>query len=74
MGFDPMHVRAAIWAFFGVMSAGIVSAAVTEQMSEDIAAATTARVDALPSIWINGHPYLSFENLEARVAFELANK
>src|SRR5580698_622160 len=27
MGFDPMHVRAAIWAFFGVMSAGIVSAA-----------------------------------------------
>ena len=27
MGFDPMHVRAAIWAFLGVMSAGIVSAA-----------------------------------------------
>ncbi|MGO9707813.1 MAG: DsbA family protein [Polyangiaceae bacterium] len=56
------------------LHAGIVSAAVTEQMNEDIAAATTARVDALPSIWINGHPFLSFEDLESRIAFELAEK
>jgi N-acetylmuramoyl-L-alanine amidase len=27
MGFDPMHVRAMIWAFLGIMSAGIAGAA-----------------------------------------------
>jgi protein-disulfide isomerase len=54
--------------------AAMVSPVVTSQMNKDLAAATAAQVDSLPSIWINGHPYLSFENLEARVAFELANK
>ncbi len=50
------------------------SPAVTEQMGKDLAAAQTAQVDSLPSIWINGRPYLSFEDLEARLAFELAEK
>ena len=43
-------------------------------MNKDLAAAGAAHIDSLPSIWINGHPYLTFENLEARVAFELTEK
>jgi thiol-disulfide isomerase/thioredoxin len=56
------------------LHAGMASPAVAEQMKKDLAAAAGAKVDSLPSIWINGHPYFSFEDLEARVAFELARK
>lgn len=54
--------------------ADMASDAVTERMNKDLAAASAAKVDSLPSIWINGHPYLTFENLEDRVGFELAQK
>jgi protein-disulfide isomerase len=50
----------------------MASSAVDEQMQRDMAAATLARVDVLPSIWINGRAYQSFEDLDARLAFELA--
>jgi protein-disulfide isomerase len=63
VGVDPKKLRA-----------DMASAEVAERMKKDLAAATAAQVDSLPSIWINGHPYLSFENLEARVGFELAQK
>jgi protein-disulfide isomerase len=56
------------------LRAAMASPVVTSQMNKDLAAATAAQIDSLPSIWINGHPYLSFENLEARIAFELANR
>ncbi len=56
------------------LHADMVSPAVTERMKRDIGAATAAKVDSLPSIWINGHTYLPFEDLEARLAFELAQK
>jgi protein-disulfide isomerase len=56
------------------LHADMASPAVAERMSKDIEAATTARVDVLPSIWINGHAYLTFEDLDTRLAFELAEK
>ena len=40
-------------------------------MARDQAAAQNAHVDSLPSIWINGRPWLSFEDLEQRIRFEL---
>jgi thiol-disulfide isomerase/thioredoxin len=56
------------------LHAAMESPAVTEQMAKDAAAAAVAKIDILPSIFINGRPYLTFENLEARIAFELAEK
>jgi protein-disulfide isomerase len=56
------------------LHAEMASPVVTERMNKDLAAAAAAHIDSLPSIWINGHPYLTFENLEARVAFELTEK
>jgi protein-disulfide isomerase len=56
------------------LHAEMLSPVVSEQMNKDLAAAAAAHIDSLPSIWINGHPYLTFENLEARVAFELTEK
>jgi thiol-disulfide isomerase/thioredoxin len=56
------------------LHADMASPAVAERMKKDIATATTAHVDSLPSIWINGRSYLPFEDLEARLAFELAQK
>jgi len=56
------------------LHADMAAPAVAEQMKKDLAAAAAAKIDSLPSIWINGHAYLSFEDLEARVAFELAGK
>jgi protein-disulfide isomerase len=47
------------------------SDAVTTRLMKDRAAAQAAKVDSLPSIWINGHPFLYFEDLEARVAYEI---
>jgi thiol-disulfide isomerase/thioredoxin len=44
---------------------------VTAQMGNDMQVAAAAGVDSLPSIWINGRPYLAFEDLDTRVAFEL---
>ena len=52
----------------------MASPVVADRMSRDLAAAAAAKIDSLPSIWINGHMYLPFEDLESRVAFELANK
>jgi hypothetical protein len=54
--------------------AAMASDAVSDRMNKDLALASAANVDALPSIWVNGHPYLSFENLEERIAFELREK
>ena len=56
------------------LHAAMDSAAVTDRMNKDIDAAKAAHIDALPSIWINGRPELSFEDLDSRIAFELAEK
>ena len=75
--FDPESIDSyakAIGLDTKKLHAAMTSAAVTEQMNRDLAAATAAQVDSLPSLWINGRPYLTFESLESRVAFELAEK
>jgi protein-disulfide isomerase len=54
------------------LHADMASPAVEERMAKDLAAATAAKIDGIPAIWINGHPYLTFEDLESRVAFELS--
>ena len=56
------------------LHADMGSPAVLDQMKKDMAVATTARVDALPAIWINGRAYQTFENLESRVGFEVGEK
>lgn len=52
----------------------MASPAVTDRMNKDIDAAKAAHIDSLPAIWINGRPELSFEDLDSRVAFEVAEK
>jgi protein-disulfide isomerase len=55
------------------LHADMDSPAVADQMKRDLMAAAAAKVDSLPSIWINGRAYMTFESLDARIGFELAD-
>jgi protein-disulfide isomerase len=53
------------------LKADMQSAATTERLAKDLAAAKTAHVDSLPSLWVNGRPLHAFEDLDARIEFEI---
>jgi protein-disulfide isomerase len=56
----------------GRLRADVAGSAVADRMKRDHAAAVAARIESLPSLWINGHLLLPFEKLEDRIAFELS--
>jgi hypothetical protein len=46
--------------------------ATTERLIKDRELAKAVKIDGLPSIWIDGRAFFTFEDLEPRIAFELS--